>query len=94
LFPEGSRTLDGLLQPMMPGFCALARRARPTLVPVGIAGAYEALPRGSSMPRLRPIRLRFGKAIPPEEYAEMDDDQLVELITDRISQCIDEAASG
>src|SRR6476660_2918083 len=42
IFPEGSRTSDGKLDVLMPGFCMLARRSGATIVPVGIDGAYDA----------------------------------------------------
>ena len=65
VFPEGTRTKDGHLQPLMPGFCALARRSGATVVPVAIDGAFAALPRGSRFPRPRPISLTFCRAIKP-----------------------------
>ena len=51
IFPEGSRTLDGQIAPMQPGFCRLARRSGSTILPVGIDGAYQAWPRTRLLPR-------------------------------------------
>lgn len=46
VFPEGSRTLDGSLQPGLPGIgLAIAKTLAP-VVPMRIFGAHEALPRG------------------------------------------------
>ncbi len=39
LFPEGTRTPDGEVHTMKPGFCAIARRAAVPLVPVALDGA-------------------------------------------------------
>src|ERR1700730_10250611 len=39
VFPEGNRTPDGLMHEFMPGVQLLIKRACPTIVPVGIAGA-------------------------------------------------------
>ena len=47
MFPEGTRTADGRLGEFKPGFIALVRRSRLPIVPVGIAGAYEAYPPAS-----------------------------------------------
>ena len=62
VFPEGSRTLDGELQPMLPGFCLLARRSRATIVPVAIDGAFPALPRGAVF--VRPHRIALAIRCP------------------------------
>ena len=55
IFPEGTRTHDGEVAPLKPGFIAVARRSRVPLVPVGLDGAYQAWPRTSRLPR--PSRL-------------------------------------
>jgi 1-acyl-sn-glycerol-3-phosphate acyltransferase len=84
VFPEGSRTENGKLDVMLPGFCLLARRSKATIVPVGIVGAYEALPRGAVYPRPTPIRLAFGPPISTQQAAELSDQQLTALVTERI----------
>ena len=48
IFPEGTRTTDGELAQLKPGFCALTRRTKAALLPVAIDGAYQAWPRNSS----------------------------------------------
>ena len=50
IFPEGQRSWDGVMKPFMPGVLLLLRKAGPTIVPVGIAGTHEALPRGRRLP--------------------------------------------
>jgi 1-acyl-sn-glycerol-3-phosphate acyltransferase len=87
LFPEGSRSRDGELQPLMKGFCSLARRTSARLVPVGIEGTFAALPPSASVPRPGRVRVVFGTPIDPDEYADLDDDQLVELLSRRIAVC-------
>jgi 1-acyl-sn-glycerol-3-phosphate acyltransferase len=84
VFPEGSRTEDGKLDVMLPGFCLLARRSGATIVPVGIVGAFDALPRGAVFARPNPIRLAFGPSISKQQAAELSDEQLTALVTQRI----------
>ena len=48
VFPEGTRTDDGDVQPLQPGFCAIARRSGAAIVPTTIDGAFAALPRGEN----------------------------------------------
>ena len=54
VFPEGSRTLDGNLQPGQPGIGLIIAKTRAPVVPMRIFGAFEALPRGGG-------RLRFSR---------------------------------
>lgn len=44
VFPEGSRTPDGALQPFLSGAAFLAIRAQVPLVPIALRGVYELLP--------------------------------------------------
>lgn len=84
VFPEGSRTYDGEMGPLMPGFCVLARRSGATVVPVAIDGAYAALPRGSALPRLGQITIVVEQAIAPADVAKLSDEELVALTAERI----------
>lgn len=84
VFPEGTRTRDGRVQPLQTGFCAIARRSGAAIVPTTISGAYDAFPRGAKLPRLRPISLTFHPSIGPEAIARMSDDELAALTAARI----------
>lgn len=87
IFPEGSRSTDGELQPLKQGFCSLARRTSATLVPVAIEGTYDAMPPKCKAPRLGRIHLVFGQPVEPDEYQDLDDDQLTLLLQERIADC-------
>ena len=88
VFPEGSRTPDGKLHEMLPGFCLLARRSGATIVPIGIRGAYDAMPRGSAFVRPRRIRLVFSQPIFQQQYGSWSDAQLTAYVTDRIAEAM------
>ena len=47
VFPEGERTLDGHLQPALPGLGFVIAKTLAPVVPMRIFGAREAWPRGS-----------------------------------------------
>jgi 1-acyl-sn-glycerol-3-phosphate acyltransferase len=87
IFPEGTRTRDGNLQPLKPGFCAVARRGNVPLVPVAIDGAYDAWPRDSLLPRKAQLAVVIGRPITPQEVAAMSDEALVAELARRIQQC-------
>ena len=61
LFPEGSRSEDGELQPVQPGVGLIARRAGVPVVPCVIDGSFAALPRRAKALKTRPVRVRFGE---------------------------------
>src|SRR5882757_9660893 len=88
VFPEGSRTETGKLDVMLPGFSLLARRSGATIVPVGIVGAFDALPRGAIFARPHAIRLAFGPPISKQQAAELSDEQLTHLVEQRIREAM------
>lgn len=63
VFPEGSRTPDGNLQPALPGLGLIIAKTLAPVVPVRIFGAREALPRGGGRLRLHPITIVIGEPI-------------------------------
>lgn len=91
IFPEGTRTPDGEVHPLKPGFCALAKRAKVPLVPLALEGSYDCWPRGQALPRLATLQVQFGEPIQPEEIARYDDRELVEEVERRIRACHAEA---
>jgi 1-acyl-sn-glycerol-3-phosphate acyltransferase len=87
IFPEGTRSADGLIAPLKPGFLSVARRSQVPLIPVAITGAFDALPRGSRIPLRYPLRVAVGPAITAEQVASLDDEGVLALITERLQQC-------
>lgn len=69
VFPEGSRSAGGKLQPFKPGVGLLALEMGVPVVPAHIRGTYEALPKGNRRPQRQPVRLRFGPPLEIEAYA-------------------------
>jgi 1-acyl-sn-glycerol-3-phosphate acyltransferase len=63
VFPEGSRTIDGNLQPAEPGLGLVIAKTRAPVVPMRIFGAREALPRAGGGLRLVPITIVIGEPI-------------------------------
>src|SRR4051812_6765267 len=57
VFPEGERTGDGAMQAFRPGISLLIKRVQAPIVPIGIAGAFEAWSRDRKLPRLAPLFL-------------------------------------
>ncbi len=60
IFPEGTRSVNGQLQPFKAGVGLLAYELDAPVVPLHIAGTGEALPKGTRTPSRHPLRLLFG----------------------------------
>lgn len=87
IFPEGTRTADGMIAPLKPGFLSVARRSKVPLIPVAITGAYESLPRTSKLPRRYPLRVAVGKTIEFAEFEQLSDTEMLSLVHARLSEC-------
>lgn len=70
IFPEGTRTNDGSLGKFKSTFAILGRELNVPIVPVAIAGAFEALPTGRFLPRpFKPIEVTFLPPVLPENLS-------------------------
>ena len=63
VFPEGGRTVDGNLQPALPGVGLVIAKTLAPVVPVRIFGAFEAWPIGQTLFRFRRITIVIGEPI-------------------------------
>jgi 1-acyl-sn-glycerol-3-phosphate acyltransferase len=63
VFPEGSRTLDGNLQPAEAGLGLVITKTLAPVVPMRIFGAHKALPRGGGGLHFVPITIVLGEPI-------------------------------
>jgi 1-acyl-sn-glycerol-3-phosphate acyltransferase len=79
MFPEGTRSRTGALQPFRPGAFELALRTRSPLLPVLIEGTSHALPkRGFVLRGRHPIRITVLDPIPPEHFEGLSAKELAE----------------
>lgn len=63
IFPEGTRSPDGRLQPGQPGIGLLAAKTGAPVVPARVFGSFEAFPRGGRFPRRVPISVVVGRPL-------------------------------
>jgi len=63
IFPEGRISYDGRIKRFRTGVCYLAARSGAPVIPVGIRGAFESLPRSRRLPKRGRIRLEVGKPL-------------------------------
>ena len=86
IFPEGTRSRDGVLHKGRTGAARLAMSVGCPLFPVGVIGTREIQPPDAVMPRLfRDCTIRIGRPISVERYRDRGDDRLVlRQITDEL----------
>ena len=70
VFPEGTRSVNGQLQPFKAGVGLVAYELDAPIVPLHIAGTHEALPKGTRTPSRHPLRLLFGSPLETTSFKE------------------------
>jgi len=63
LFPEGTRSKDGQLQPARAGIGLIISKTRAPVLPMRIFGAHEAFPKGSKGMRFTEITVVIGEPL-------------------------------
>ncbi len=86
IYPEGTRTRDGLLHRGHTGVARLALRCNVPIVPIGLIGTDDVQPINSKMPKLfRVVRIRFGEPVDPARYAGREHDHMaLRELTDEV----------
>jgi cytidylate kinase len=99
LFPEGTRSPDGTLQPAKPGIGFLVAKGNAPVVPVYVHGSYEAWSKHSGGLKRRPVTVIFGQLITQEEIRGLGEGReayalIGELIMKRIAELKDNFEKG
>lgn len=93
VFPEGTRTPDGEMKEFMAGIVLLIRRAKVPVLPVGLAGAYDAWPCHAARPKWSPLLLParkesicccVGEVIPAEKLLGMKPAEMLKYLTEEV----------
>lgn len=86
MFPEGSRTFDGRMQPFQGGIVMIARKAKVPIITCTINGAFKAYSRHSKFPHPHKVTLTFGDVIPVEEIQKLTNEELLKLLEERVAE--------
>ncbi len=90
IFPEGTRSGDGTLQPFKKGGFVLARKAEVPVQPVAISGSFAVMPKTSRWIRGGLIEVRILPAIDANELSDADSDTLLNSVHARIATALEE----
>jgi len=83
IFPEGTRSPDGQLQPARAGLGMIIAKTLVPVVPIRIFGSFEALPRTGGV-KPRPISLVVGKSIRFTEDDLKGDRDAYQILSNRV----------
>ena len=83
IFPEGTRSKTGEVMPFKSGVEFLVRRAKATVVPIGIDGTFAAFPRKAWFAKPRKVVVRFGE---PWTHQQVLADGGVEALRRRVAE--------
>lgn len=86
LFPEGSRSLDGLVHPFERGAFLLALKTGLPVVPVGIRGTLGVQMRGRKTIHGGPVEIRYGEPIDPASYGVRGRMELIGEVRRRVAE--------
>lgn len=70
IYPEGTRTPDGTLQPGKPGIGVIVAETGCGVIPAYLSGTRQVLPPGARWISLHPVRVTFGTPIDFTEAAQ------------------------
>ncbi len=90
IFPEGTRSRDGKLQPFRRGGFLLAVESGVSIVPVSISGSYEIMPRGSFFIKRGKVRITFHQPVSVEGFCRSN----LSLLLDRVRNVIQSSLEG
>lgn len=78
LYPEGSRTFDGKIDEIKPGFSLLVRRSGAVIVPMVIDGVFERWPRTQKYPTPGGrVGVLYGKPITGDHIKELGEENFI-----------------
>ena len=82
IFPKGTRSLTGKLQKGKTGVARLALAAKVPVVPVGIIGTFDLMPKGKLFPKFRKkVKVSFGKPIYFDKYYGRQNKSIFKKVT-------------
>jgi 1-acyl-sn-glycerol-3-phosphate acyltransferase len=85
IHPEGTRSLTGRLQKGKTGVAQLALIAKVPVIPIGLIGTFEILPKGKYIPKFKKATMNIGKPMYfPEYYYKKINKKILREVTNRV----------
>jgi len=84
LYPEGTRTQDGKIAKVKPGFGLLTRRGKAGVVPMVIDGMFELWPKGQKYPKRGAVNIMLGNYYSPEQIKQAGEQGFADQLTEEL----------
>jgi len=88
IFPEGGRSIDGVLQEFKEGAAYIAIKAGVPVVPMALVGTRRILAMGSMTFNAGPVTVRIGEPIPTKGLTLRDRGELTATLRERIVEML------
>ena len=86
IFPEGSRSPDGSIQPFKKGGFTLAIKSKVPIVPMAISGSGGIIPKNKLTVTTGEIRMLIGTPIETQHYSLKDRESLMRKVRETITE--------
>ena len=95
IFPEGGRSEDGKLKKAKVGVARVALTAKVPVIPFGIKGSFDIMPKGAKFPRFKRADVIIGKPIYFDRFYGKEKDyntleEVTRIIMKEIAKLVDE----
>ncbi|MEJ2248274.1 MAG: lysophospholipid acyltransferase family protein [Candidatus Lokiarchaeota archaeon] len=94
IFPEGTRSMDGEMGEFKTGAVRLAVEAGVPIVPMGIVGSKNALPKGKLLMKPVKVLVRVGRPIYYDQYKGKLTPELARKLSDELHQKVQDLIDG
>jgi len=85
IHPEGTRSLTGKLQKAKTGVARLALLSKTPVVPIGLIGTFDILPKGKYLPKAKKAIMNIGKPMHfPQYYNKKINKKILRDVTTKI----------
>ncbi len=84
VYPEGTRSPDGRLQPFKKGVFVMALKAGAPIVPVSVSGSNKIMPKGKFVMRPGSVRITFHDSVSTEGLTVEDREMVIERVRQAI----------
>jgi len=88
IFPEGTRTQDGIMKEFKAGAMVLAIKSGVDIVPVAIKGTYEILPKGKLLVRPGNVTIHVGNPLATKNCTSKDKHSLAKILQEEVAKLL------
>jgi 1-acyl-sn-glycerol-3-phosphate acyltransferase len=93
IFPEGTRTATGMIQPLKRGFVTVLRECESDLLPIYVRGTYALKPKGKlTLDPREPIGVTIGSPLLYGELSHLTDAQIMQKVKSTLERMGEETA--